>query len=100
VGAPILDIDAITALCQRHRVRRLAVFGSAVTGEFDPSSSDVDFLVEFHSDAERLFDAYFGLKEGLEVLLGRPVDLVMPSALENPYFAAAVERTKQELYAA
>jgi predicted nucleotidyltransferase len=45
-------------------------------------------------------DAYFGLKESLEELLGRPVDLVMPSALENPYFRAQVERQKQPLYEA
>jgi hypothetical protein len=46
------------------------------------------------------FEAYFGLKEDLEALLGRPVDLVAPAALENPYFAASVTKNGQELYAA
>jgi predicted nucleotidyltransferase len=97
-----LDLDerAIASLCRRFGVRRLSVFGSAVAGQFDPARSDVDFLVEFEEGAPGLFDAYFGLKESLEQLLGRPVDLVMPKALENPYFAASVERSRRELYAA
>ena len=46
------------------------------------------------------FDAYFGLKEDLEALFGRPVDLVSTAALENPYFAESVASTSRELYAA
>ena len=39
--------DALRALCLRYRVRRLDLFGSAVTDRFDPLRSDVDMLVEF-----------------------------------------------------
>ncbi len=93
--------DEVVALCRRFGVRRLDVFGSATSGDFDPARSDVDFLVELEPPAgTSRFDAFFGLKEGLEALLGRPVDLVEPSALDNPYFAAMVEQTRQELYAA
>lgn len=95
-----LDEDAIVSLCRRFGVRRLSVFGSAATEAFDPERSDVEFLVEFDPDTQHRFDAYFGLKEQLERLLGRPVDLVMPKALENPYFTASVERSRRELYAA
>lgn len=95
-----LDHHVIAAVCKRFGVRRLSVFGSAVTGDFAPDRSDVDFLVEFDTDLGSRFDAYFGLKEELERILGRPVDLVMPKALDNPYFAASVERSRQELYAA
>lgn len=42
---------------------------------------------------------YFGLKEGLEALLGRPFDLVTPEGLANPYFAESVQRTRQVLHA-
>ena len=80
-------------------MRRLVVFGSILTDRFD-ESSDVDFLVEFGDDVEDRFEAFFGLKEALESLLGRPVDLVAPAALENPYFAASVEQNSEELYAA
>ncbi len=63
------DEMAIAAVCRRYRVRRLAVFGSAVTEAFDPDRSDVDFLVEFADGVDELFDAYFGLKEELERLV-------------------------------
>lgn len=95
-----LDEDVIASVCRRFPVRRLSVFGSAVVGPFDPARSDVDFLVEFDNDATDLFDAYFDLKEELEQIVGRPVDLVMSNSLENPYFAASVERSRRDLYAA
>ena len=95
-----LDRGAIGELCRKHGVRRLVVFGSAVTDRFDEARSDVDFLVEFGTPVGGQFEAYFGLKEDLEALLGRPVDLVAPAALENPYFAASVTKNGQELYAA
>ena len=93
--------DEIVDLCVRFRVRSLVAFGSATGDEFDPGRSDVDFLVEFDAPhGMRRIDAYFGLKEGLEHLFGRRVDLVAPSALENPYFAEAVDRSRMDLYAA
>ena len=92
----------IGELCRRFHVRRLEVFGSAARGDdFDPQRSDVDFLVEFdaHPDADS-FGTYFGLKEALEALLGRPVDLVMPGAVENPYLKAAIDRSREPVYGA
>lgn len=93
-----IDEAAIAILCQEFHVRRLSIFGSAATAAFDPETSDVDFLVEFDDHAPDLLDAYFRLKEGLEALLGRPVDLVTPKSLENPYFAESVETTRRDLY--
>lgn len=95
------QMDEIATLCRRFGVRRLDVFGSAVSGNFRAGSSDVDFLVELDPpDGLSRFEAFFGLKESLEVLLGVPVDLVDPSALQNPFFAAGVESSRTELYAA
>ena len=91
----------IAALCRRFRVRRLEVFGSAVTGSFDPAKSDVDFLVEFGDLRQGEWaDAYFGLLEGLEALLDRPVDLVTVGAVTNPYLLRSIEATRSPLYAA
>jgi uncharacterized protein len=90
---------AIESLCRRFGVSRLELFGSAATDEFEEDRSDFDFLVEFDLGGEaNALDAYFGLKEGLEVLLGRPVDLVMPSAVKNPYLRAAIDRQRLPVY--
>ncbi len=92
---------AIEELCRRHGVRRLDVFGSATTDDFDKARSDVDFLIEFtHADGRNAADDYFGFKEDLEALLGRSVDLVSPRALRNPYFREGVDETREALYAA
>ena len=95
-----LDREAIVVLCRRHGVVRLSVFGSALTDRFDPKLSDIDLTVEFAADLPDRFDAYFGLKEDLEQLLDRPVDLLVRTAINNPFFEAEVARTEELLYAA
>lgn len=91
----------IMKLCRDFHVRRLELFGSALKANFDPEQSDYDFLVEFAPlPSGKYASAFFGLKEGLETLLGRPVDLVVASAIRNPYFKQSVEQNKSLLYAA
>jgi hypothetical protein len=88
-------------LCKRYYVKRLELFGSAVTGEFKPETSDLDFLVEFHSTKEmNAADQYFGLLEALRSLFQRKVDLVMARAMHNPYFIREVNKSRTMLYAA
>lgn len=90
----------IEALCRRFRVRRLELFGSAAAGRAEPGRSDYDFLVEFEPlQAGTYADTYFGLLEALERLLDAPVDLVVASAIRNPYFRQSVNRNKALLYA-
>jgi uncharacterized protein len=91
----------IAELCRRYHVRRLEVFGSAARGhDFDVDRSDFDFLVEFDPNANVRAFNYFDFKEALEVLLGRPVDLVTLSVVRNPYLRESIERTRITLYAA
>jgi hypothetical protein len=42
---------------------------------------------------------FFGLMEGLEKLFRRPVDLVVESAIKNPYFLKSVQQNQTSLYA-
>ncbi|MGH2531105.1 MAG: nucleotidyltransferase family protein [Thermomicrobiales bacterium] len=93
---------AIAELCREYGVTKLEVFGSAATGAFDPKSSDVDFIVEYPPDYEfgPWLKRYFELKERLEALLGRPVDLVMAGAPRNPYVIRSMNESRQPLYAA
>lgn len=95
----LIDRDALAHVCRARGVRRMRVFGSATGDRFDEARSDVDLLVEFQPDVSDLFDAYFGLKEDLEVLFSRDVDLVMVDAVRNPYFEAGALATAEELYA-
>jgi uncharacterized protein len=93
--------EELRALCRRYHVRWLDVFGSAARADFDPERSDVDFLVEFdrsHPDALSL-KTYFDFKDALEALLGRPVDLVEPGALRNPYLRASIDASREPLFA-
>ncbi|HZU87962.1 MAG TPA: nucleotidyltransferase domain-containing protein [Stellaceae bacterium] len=97
-----LHREELRALRRRFHVRRLDLFGSAARGDFDPERSDIDFLVEFdrgHPEALAL-KTHFDLKEALEALFGRPVDLVEPSAIRNPYLKASVERSRELVFAA
>lgn len=91
----------LAELCRRHHVLRLSLFGSATRDDFDPQRSDLDFLVDFASlPPGQYADAFFGLLQSLERLFGRQVDLVVASAIRNPYFRQSIDQTKTLLYAA
>jgi uncharacterized protein len=94
--------EELRDLCRRFHVRRLDVFGSAARGDFDPARSDLDFLVEFDSGAPEALSlkTYLGLKDALETLFGRKVDLVEPGAMRNPYLKADIERSREPVFAA
>lgn len=92
--------DAIAQACARHEVLRLEVFGSAAGERFDPLRSDIDLIVHFSPRAgPALFAHYFDLKQQLEVIFSRPVDLVMEGAMRNPHFIQAANRTREAIYA-
>jgi uncharacterized protein len=88
-------------ICARRGVRRLEIFGSAVTGKLDPATGDLDFLVDLEpASPGELADRYFGLLEDLQTLFGLPVDLVMTAAIKNPYFLQGIAPSRTLLYAA
>jgi predicted nucleotidyltransferase len=95
-------LEQLTGVCMRHNVRTLELFGSAAGGgRFQINTSDLDFLVEFGelSGGEHA-DAYFGLLEALEDLFQRPIDLVMTSAIKNPYFKEGIALSRVVVYTA
>lgn len=90
----------VETICRRFGVRRLDLFGSGVAHRTLPELGDLDFVVEFAPPTGPGYaDRYFGLKEALEDLFKKPVDLVVASAITNPYFREAVEKTKAPVYA-
>lgn len=93
--------DELARLCRRYRVQQLDLFGSASVRGHLTEDSDLDFVVEFQPEAMGTYaDAYFGLLEALERLFGRSVDLVIDSAIQNPYFREAVDESRTLVYAA
>jgi predicted nucleotidyltransferase len=91
----------LEAICRRYGVRRLELFGSASGEEFNPETSDLDFLYEIEPPTGMSYvDAYFGLREALEALFGRPIDLVSLRSVRNPYFIENIARSRRLLYAA
>jgi len=100
--SPIARYHAeIEALCRRYHVRRLELFGSAASGEFNPDTSDVDFLVTFEETEPAVYaDAYLGFYESLTALFDRRIELVSATAITNPYFLESIQRNRKTLYAA
>ena len=91
--------DAIAALCREYGVAKLEVFGSVMTDEFDPETSDIDFIVTFHpiKGLNAWVDHFFGLERRLAELFERDVDLIEADArgFGNPYFARFSQMTRR-----
>ncbi len=98
----MIDINKIKPeierICRPLPVRRLGLFGSALSRNFS-QNSDVDVLVIFDSGEDiDLFDKYFDLKEQLEKVFNRDVDLVVDGNFKNPVFRDIVNRTRTIIY--
>lgn len=88
----------LTEICDNHNVKELYLFGSILTDKFS-EHSDIDMLIQFgHIDLLKYFDNYMDLKEELEQLFHRSVDLVENQAVRNPIFRKVLDREKQLVY--
>ncbi len=93
--------EDIAQLCKRYGVRELALFGSVLRSDFNPTSSDIDAAVNFGPPADdSLARQYFDFKTALEHLLSRPVDLVELEAMPDTRLKRIIEHTKVPIYAA
>jgi predicted nucleotidyltransferase len=93
-------LEEVRALCEKYRVKRLEIFGSATKGAFDTESSDLDLIVEFmpEEDPIRYGRAYLDLWRDLKRLFHRKIDLVETTTLDNPYFVQAIHDSRVEIY--
>ena len=87
--------EKIAEFCQRHHIRRLALFGSVLRDDFT-ADSDVDVLVEFETGA-RVGLRFFSIEQELSDMLGRKVDLNTPGFLST-YFRREVMAEAEVLY--
>ena len=92
--------SALEALCHRHHIKKLSLFGSMARGDARPDS-DVDFLVEFETSSAPSLGGMVDIQEEFSRLLGgKKVDLVTSSVLRNPYRRAQIQKELELLYAA
>lgn len=97
-----LPLTAISHLCQAHRIKTLALCGSAIREDFR-ADSDVDVLVEFAPDAVPDFAEVLAIQRELEGLIRRPVDLLERKAVEqsrNYFRRHAILNRIEPIYAA
>lgn len=91
-------MESLKNICYLHNVEKIYLFGSAVTSNFT-ATSDVDFLVKFKTmELSEYFQNYLNLKEKLEKLFGRNVDLLEVQTLKNPILKSAVNKSKKLIY--
>ena len=91
-----IDRRKIAGFCQRHRIQRLALFGSVLRDDFR-SDSDVDVLVQFEPDATPGLIRLAGMEIELSEILGRKADLRTPAELSR-YFRDEVVGLAQVQY--
>ncbi len=91
-----IDRNRIADFCRRHRIRKLALFGSVLREDFRPDS-DVDVLVEFEPGTTAGFIRLAGIELELSQLLRRKVDVRTPAELSH-YFRDEVLQQAQVQY--
>lgn len=96
-----VDISSqdIAGFCRRWKITEFSLFGSILRGDFRPDS-DIDVLIDFAADAELdLFDLAI-MKDELEEIFGRAVDLVDKQGLRNPFRRHNILTSREVIYAA
>ncbi len=91
--------ESLAEFCERWQVAELAFFGSVLRDDFRPDS-DVDVLITFHPDSVSTLDDLLDMREELQALFGRKVDLLEQDAIRNPYRRKSILTTKHIVHAA
>ena len=90
--------EQIQKVCSEHKVDQMFVFGSVLTKDFN-ENSDVDFLIKFGEiDLYDYFENLLNLKESLENILHRKIDILEVQAVKNPYLKKSIDNSKLLIY--
>ena len=95
MNSPMMS-NQIADYLRTQPVRRAWIFGSFARGEETPQS-DIDILVEFEKDCPMGLFGFLRIKNDLEDLVGRDVDLVEDGTL-RPYAIENVNHDKKLIY--
>ena len=88
----------IVELCRRSKVSRLDLIGPAAADD-GAGQDEVDVLVQFQHDRGELFNRFFDLKEGLEQVFGRSVDMTVEETVRSPAVWESIEHSRRTIYA-
>lgn len=92
------NIEKIRELCRKHKVATLYAFGSVTSDKFR-DDSDIDLLVKFGKiDPYYYAENYYDLKDSLERIFKRHIDLLEDQAINNPYLRQSIDSKKRLLY--
>ncbi|MBY0244890.1 MAG: nucleotidyltransferase domain-containing protein [Sphingobacteriaceae bacterium] len=91
-------LENIHKLCLLYNVEKMYAFGSVLNSNFN-NKSDIDLLVKFKNiELEMYFENYINLKENLEKLFKRDVDLLEEQTLKNPILIQSINKSKELIY--
>ena len=93
----------IEEICRRYNVQKLEVFGSAARGvDFNPETSDADFLVQFKRFKNRSGFHSMRFTKDMEQVLGRKVDVISNKVadIRNPYLRESIDGEQELVYEA
>ncbi|HEY9838065.1 MAG TPA: nucleotidyltransferase family protein [Vampirovibrionales bacterium] len=96
-----LPFAQIKAFCQRWYITEFALFGSVLRDDFCPDS-DIDVLVTFDPQFRRGLAETIQMRQELETLFGREVDLIVKPAIaksENWLRRQQILESAQVIYA-
>ena len=77
-----LPVEQLQEFCQRHKITEVVLFGSVLRDDFRPDN-DIDVLVTFDPNANRGLSETLQMKNELQVIFGRKVDLIVKAAIER-----------------
>lgn len=85
-------------LCEQFGIERLSVFGSVARGDYS-DKSDIDLLVEFRNPTpETMPDRYFGFVKEAERRFKRPVQVLTPRMVRNPFLKRSIQKDMVVVY--
>jgi predicted nucleotidyltransferase len=91
--------EEFISLCKSHDVKRLYAFGSSITDGFQEDTSDIDLLVELHTeDPIKRGEAFLNLWDKLEAFFQRKVDLLTSFSIRNPILKKSIDSSKILVY--
>jgi predicted nucleotidyltransferase len=92
-------IEGIAQLCEKYGVRKLELFGSACRGEFDPETSDLDFIAEFSDiDVPGYGMRFLDFADAIESLLARKIEVITTKSTMNPLFRRVIDECRIAIY--